>query len=171
MVSGIKEVLVLAPHTDDGELGAGATISKLKAEGARIHYVAFSTCEESLPNGLPKDTLSIEVKAATKELGVDTKNLHILDFKVRYFPRDRQEILEKLIELRSSISPDLVLLPSSTDVHQDHQVIHQEGVRAFKHINVLGYELPWNQFETNARVVSEVSEKNLQNKISGLCSV
>ena len=28
MISNFKNVLVLAPHTDDGELGAGGTIAK-----------------------------------------------------------------------------------------------------------------------------------------------
>ena len=39
---------------------------------------------------------------------------------------------------------DLVVLPNSTDVHQDHQVINREGIRAFKHSSILGYELVWN---------------------------
>jgi hypothetical protein len=29
-------------------------------------------------------------------------------------------------------------------VHQDHQVIYAEGIRAFKNSTLLGYELPWN---------------------------
>ena len=37
-----NRVLVLAPHTDDGELGAGATIAKLIEHGADVRYVAFS---------------------------------------------------------------------------------------------------------------------------------
>ena len=38
-----KNVFVLSPHTDDGELGAGGTISKLNELGANIYYFAFST--------------------------------------------------------------------------------------------------------------------------------
>ena len=26
----------------------------------------------------------------------------------------------------------MVLLPAASDIHQDHQVIHQEGMRAFR---------------------------------------
>lgn len=43
-----KKVLVLAPHTDDGELGAGGFISKLIEEGSEVFYVAFSTAAESI---------------------------------------------------------------------------------------------------------------------------
>jgi LmbE family N-acetylglucosaminyl deacetylase len=48
MLDKIRRMLVLAPHTDDGELGCGATISKLLRKNVEIYYVAFSSCEESL---------------------------------------------------------------------------------------------------------------------------
>ena len=51
-MSSFKKVLVLAPHTDDGELGAGGFISKLIEDGADVYYMAFSTAEESVPEGL-----------------------------------------------------------------------------------------------------------------------
>ena len=41
MLSKYKNVYVLAPHTDDGELGAGGFISKLIEEGANVYYFAF----------------------------------------------------------------------------------------------------------------------------------
>ena len=49
-----------------------------------------------------------------------------------------------LIQLRNDIQPDLVVIPCSQDVHQDHQTIHNEAVRAFRHISIIGYELIWN---------------------------
>ena len=69
MIEKYKNVLVLAPHTDDGELGAGGTITKLLEHDAKVTYVAFSTAEESVPDGLPKDILKTEVKNATGTLG------------------------------------------------------------------------------------------------------
>jgi LmbE family N-acetylglucosaminyl deacetylase len=65
-----KRILVLAPHTDDGELGCGGTISKLAKQGKEVFYAAFSLCEESLPKGLPSNTLEIEMKNATQRLGI-----------------------------------------------------------------------------------------------------
>lgn len=41
MLSAFKNVLVLAPHTDDGELGAGGTINRLIEEGSKVTYAAF----------------------------------------------------------------------------------------------------------------------------------
>ncbi|MER3409204.1 MAG: hypothetical protein C4306_03670, partial [Thermoleophilia bacterium] len=67
---GWKRVLVLAPHTDDGELGCGGTMARLVEEGAEVRYVAFSIAVKSLPPGFPPDTLAREVREATRELGI-----------------------------------------------------------------------------------------------------
>lgn len=49
-----NKVLALNPHPDDGELGAGGTIAKFVEEGKDVYYIAFSTCEISIPNGFAK---------------------------------------------------------------------------------------------------------------------
>ena len=65
-LEAFETILILAPHTDDGELGCGGTIHKLTQLGKKVIYVAFSTCEESVPEGFAPDVLTHEVKAATK---------------------------------------------------------------------------------------------------------
>jgi LmbE family N-acetylglucosaminyl deacetylase len=128
-----KKVLVLAPHTDDGEIGCGGTIAKFLEEGSEVFYVAFSSARESLKqNGFKEDVLIYEVKEATKYSWYKKKNLTIYDYKVRFFFSSRQEILEDMIKLKKKIKPDLVIMPSLKDIHQDHTVIAQEGLRAFK---------------------------------------
>mgnify|MGYP000456925223 CR=1 FL=1 len=67
MLSKFKNVFVLAPHTDDGELGAGGTIAKLIESGANVFYFAFSTAEESLAEGLPEGILKKEVMEAFRD--------------------------------------------------------------------------------------------------------
>jgi LmbE family N-acetylglucosaminyl deacetylase len=137
-------VLILAPHTDDGELGCGGTIVRLIREGHTVYYAAFSVCEESVPKGFPKNALETEVKLATRKLGIKKKNLIIYRFPVRKFNEHRQAILEEIIVLKNKIKPELVFMPSSFSIHQDHQIIYQEGIRALKHNNCLGYDLPWD---------------------------
>ena len=70
-----KNVLVLAPHTDDGELGLGGTINYFIENDVNVYYVAFSTADKSLPGNLPKDILQKEVKLATHKLGIKKENL------------------------------------------------------------------------------------------------
>ena len=69
------------------------------------------------------------------------------DFDVRTFPEQRQDILELLVTLWEEWRPDVVFQPSLHDIHQDHQTIAQEGLRAFKRTTILGYEIPWNNFD------------------------
>lgn len=161
-------VLILAPHTDDGELGCGGAISKFVDEGKKVIYVAFSLCKNSLPEGLAENTLEIEVKAATKTLGIKEENLILFDFEVRKFKESRQEILEELIKLRNRINPDLVFLPCSTDIHQDHQTIYEEGVRAFKQTSILGYEMPWNNISLQTSSFIILNDDNIEIKIKAL---
>ena len=160
--------LVLAPHTDDGEFACGGTIVRLLAESWDVKYVAFSSCEESVPDGYPKDILQREVQAAVGKLGIPKDNLFLHRFPVRRFPEFRQDILEVMVELNQRFSPTLVLLPSTHDTHQDHNVISTEGFRAFKKTSILGYELPWNNltFSTQGFVVLE--ETHLRKKIEAL---
>ena len=126
MVGGWERVLVLAPHTDDGEFGCGGTMARLVEGGAEVRYVAFSNATKSLPEGFPPDTLGREVKEATSELGIPESHLTVHDFEVRTFPQYRQDILELLIELWEDWQPHAVFQPSVHDIHQDHQVVAAE---------------------------------------------
>jgi len=167
-MNDFKNVLVLAPHTDDGELGAGGTISLLLENNAMVYYVAFSTAKESVRDGLPSDILKTEVKNATRTLGIKEENLIIFDYQVRQLNFHRQEILEDLIMLRKKVSFDLVLVPSLNDIHQDHLTVAEEGLRAFKSTSVLGYELIWNNLTFNTTCFVKLEERHLLNKISAL---
>ncbi len=168
MITKFKRILILAPHTDDGELGAGGTISKLIELGANVYYAAFSTAEESVPDHLPKDILKTEVRDATKKLGIKEENLKIYNYRVRNLNYKRQDILENLIQLRNEIKPDLILMPSLNDIHQDHLTIAQEGLRAFKTTTILGYELIWNNLTFNTTSFVKLEDKHIKNKFAAL---
>lgn len=164
----IKKVLVLAPHTDDGEFGCGGSIVKLIENGADVHYIAFSTCEKSVLPKFPSDILITEVKKATGLLGIKKENLHLLKYEVRTFNFKRQEILDDLIRFRDLIKPDLVFMPSLNDIHQDHSTIAFEAVRAFKLTNLLSYEIPWNNFSFKNTNFVILNEKQIETKINAL---
>ena len=164
----LNRILILAPHTDDGELGCGGAIAKFIEQGKNVYYVAFSICEESVPDGFPDNILESEVKEATKILGIKSENLIIKKYPVRLFSNHRQEILDDLIKLKEQIKPDLVFMPSSFDVHQDHNVIHQEGLRAFRNTSILGYEFMWNNFSFNSTSFIIIDDKHLNKKIKAI---
>lgn len=163
-----QNVLVLAPHTDDGELGAGGFIAKLIEAGAKVTYVAFSAAEESVPKHLPKDILKTEVIAATRKLGISKENLIVFGYQVRKLNFVRQEILESLISIRRSGKYDLVLMPSLKDIHQDHSTVAIEGLRAFKNTTILGYELIWNNLSFDTTAFVKLEGRHIEAKYEAL---
>lgn len=167
-MKSISTILVLAPHTDDGEFGCGGTIARYVAQGVRVIYVAFSAAEQSVLPHLPRDILRTEVRKATGELGIAKEDCLVLDFEVRRFPELRQQILDKMIELNAIYQPDMVFLPSANDTHQDHQTIAQEGFRAFKRTTLLGYEVPWNNLDFRTSCFVDLSDEFLNKKINAL---
>ncbi|MGB6082520.1 MAG: PIG-L deacetylase family protein [Xanthobacteraceae bacterium] len=163
-----KRVLVLAPHTDDGELGAGGTIARLYRSGARIMYVAFTGSEESVPSAFDKSVLRTEVLHATAQLGISSDDVKVGFHQVRRLSQVRQEILDELIAIRREFNPDLVFCPSSGDVHQDHAAIHAEALRAFKAVTLLGYELPWNSVGFDGRLFVGLEPADIQAKVRAI---
>ncbi len=161
-------ILVLSPHTDDGEHGCGGSIARFISEGKNVFYVAFSTAEKSVPPEYPRDILKSEVKEATKVLGIKETALILFDYEVRDFPAHRQEILEDIIHLKIDLKPDMVMLPSTCDTHQDHQVIAQEGFRAFKDVTMIGYEAPRNNLSFPTNVFVALTEKDIRLKMKAV---
>ncbi len=167
LVVGRERALVLCPHTDD-EFGCAGTIARLLEANAEVRYVAFSRCEESVPNGLPLDTLEKECRRCTATLGISPRNTEVLGFPVRHFPRVRQEILEHMVKVRNEFEPDIVLLPASSDMHQDHHTVYEEGFRAFKRSTLLGYELPQNLISFHNSTFVALEDRHLVAKINAL---
>jgi LmbE family N-acetylglucosaminyl deacetylase len=159
-----SNLLVIAPHTDDAELGCGGTIARLLEEGTTVHVAVFSGAEDSLPSGAAPGTLIDEFKRAMEVLAIPESRQHIFDYKVRQMPEHRQSVLEALLRLRADVKPDMVLVPSGSDLHQDHHVIHMEARRAFKEVSLLGYELPWNHSTFSTQAFVRIEQRHLDLK-------
>jgi len=164
-VLAYSNVLVLSPHTDDSELGAGGLIARLVSSGARVTVMVFCNAVKSLNVKLLNNTadknniLLTEFKEAANLQKVNTV---ILNYPVRNFDKHRQDILEAMCARRRDY--DLVLTPCAFDVHQDHKVIFEETQRAFKNTTVLGYELPWNHVNFNSPLYIKLSKEHLAKK-------
>jgi LmbE family N-acetylglucosaminyl deacetylase len=167
-IEHFRNVLVLAPHTDDGEFGCGGTMARLIESGVSVTYAAFSTAAKSVPAGFPKDVLRHEVRAATSVLGIPERDLRVYDFEVRTFPTVRQEILEEMIVLQQELQPDCVLMPALVDLHQDHKTIAEEGLRAFKRTTVMAYEIPWNNLNFSHQAYVQLEPRHVEKKVLAL---
>ncbi|GAB4335099.1 MAG: PIG-L family deacetylase [Calditrichia bacterium] len=161
----MERVLILSPHTDDAELGCGGTLSKFIEEGKNILWVVFSTAEESLPAGMPKNMLQEEFLCVTKKLGLKKDQYIINNFRVRRLHEKRQEILEMLIQIRSKFKPDLIIGPSLNDFHQDHAIVAREMIRAFKmSSSIICYELPWNHITFTNQLFFRLDKSHIEKK-------
>jgi LmbE family N-acetylglucosaminyl deacetylase len=169
LLAQFRRALILCAHTDD-ELGCAATVVRLVEAGVAVRYLALSTCEASVPAGFAPDVLTHECRACTAALGLRPEHVELGAFEVRHFPRDRQAVLERLVAVARSYEPDLVLLPASTDTHQDHAVVYQEGFRAFKRATMLGYELPQNLATFHSAAFVAFDERVLRRKLEALAA-
>ena len=163
-----SNVLILSPHTDDTEIGMGGTLSQLCEYDMHIKIIVFCNAVESLPVGYSDQTLISEQYKAASCFGLTRENVDILDFPVRNFDQHRQSILELLIKQRDEFNPSLVFCPAPGDIHQDHQTITNEAVRAFKMKTLLGYTFPWNQISDTANYFVELREQDVNKKIKAV---
>jgi LmbE family N-acetylglucosaminyl deacetylase len=152
-----ENILVVSPHTDDGELAAGGSIGRFVEEGSNVTYIALSA---------PRKELHEECAKCLEVLGVE--NYFILNFPRRRFPEKRQGILQYLFDYNKENKVDLVLTPSTQDLHQDHQTVTNEVMRAFKHSTILGYELPWNNIIFHENCFVALNEKHVEKKLEAL---
>jgi len=167
----MKKILLLSPHTDDAELGCGGSIIKFIEEGNEILWCVFSIAEDSLPADHPKDTLKNEFLEVCSKLKLKESQFNIYNYGVRRLDEHRQDILEILVKIKNDFAPDLVIGPSLNDYHQDHSVIANEMIRAFKTTaSIICYELPWNHMNFTNQMFIRLQKRNIDKKIELLSS-
>src|SRR5881398_3070732 len=109
------DYLVIAPHPDDAELGAGATIALLLSQGARVGVLDL-TDGEPTPHGSP-EIRARETEAATAVLGLSWRgNLGLVNRRLEADLESRARLAGALRQLR----PRCLFAPYWEDVHPDH---------------------------------------------------
>jgi LmbE family N-acetylglucosaminyl deacetylase len=158
-----KRVLFIGAHPDDIELGCGALIHQI-APQTDILCVTLSDNQKNplLTNLVEEHHRSMNV------LGVKRESVVLGQFTTRIFPDARQEILEYFLKLRREFSPDLIFVHSQADIHQDHNTITGEALRAFRGITVLGFDVVRSSYGFFPHFLVEVSEENVNKKIEAL---
>lgn len=161
-------ILVLSPHTDDLEFGCGGMIQQLIKVGHEVAVIVFSKCEKSLiENKMPADMLYKENLKALDILGI--KNITHLGLENRMMFQRRAYILQILFDYNKENDVDLLLIPSVDDLHQDHEVVSKEALRAFRrsHATILMYEgVATDNFDPNYFVL--LTEDELAKKVEAL---
>lgn len=109
------DLLVLAAHPDDAELGAGGTIASHVAQGKRVGVIDFTRGELGT-RGTPEDR-DQEAANSASILGLSLREN--LGFADGFFQNNREHQLA-LIQLIRRYQPEIVLANALSDRHIDH---------------------------------------------------
>ena len=158
-----KKVLFLGAHPDDIEIGCGAFIHHI-AKKTEILCVTLSDNQKNPDLKNVKD----EHLQSMKVLGVSEEKVVFGNFTTRIFQESRQEILEYFLKLRKDFRPDLIFTHSKQDVHQDHNTMTDESLRAFRGITLLGFDVVRSSYGFFPHFLVEVTEEDVNKKIEAL---
>ena len=129
-------VLCVGAHSDDIEIGAGATILEWKAAGVVLD-VYWGVLSAS-------DAREVEARASADDFldGVERARVDTQAFRDGYFPAQSAEIKTWFEKLKGLIQPDVILTHRSDDAHQDHREVNRLTWNTFRDHLIMEYEIP-----------------------------
>ena len=115
MIVGKLDILVLAAHPDDAELGCGGTIAKHLALGHKVGVVDFTRGELGTRGTIAiRDT---EARSSAKILGLTVREN--LNFRDGFF-QDDEDHQKEVAKVIRKYQPEIVLANAMFDRHPDH---------------------------------------------------
>lgn len=158
-----KRTLFLGAHPDDIELGCGALIHHISP----ISDVLCVTLSDNQKNPLLNNVVD-EHYRSMEVLGVPKDKVILGDFTTRIFHDSRQDILEYFLKLRKDFNPDIIFVHSKQDIHQDHNAMTDEALRAYRGITVLGFDVVRSSYGFFPHFLVEVNEADVNAKLNAL---
>lgn len=133
--SNLGTVLCIGAHSDDIEIGAGATVLRLIRDnpGARIVWVVLAA----------SGVRGVEARASAEAFlrGAGGADIRLTAFRDGHFPAHWAEI-KAYFETLKACAPDLVLCHYGADLHQDHRLVSELAWNTFRDHLILEYEIP-----------------------------
>lgn len=158
-----ETVCFIGAHPDDIELGCGALIADI---GDQTNVVCVTLSDNQENPELHDLVQEHDLSMAT--LGVRPENAILHNFTTRRFQAARQEILEVMIGLKNRYHPEVVLVHTAQDIHQDHKTVTEEALRAFRGTTLLGFDVLRSSYGFFPNFLVEVSEEGVRKKIQAL---
>jgi LmbE family N-acetylglucosaminyl deacetylase len=129
-------VLCLGAHSDDIEIGVGATLLQWQAAGARLDVLwcvlAASGPRESEARASAADFLQ----------GAERARVEVHHFRDGFFPAQASDIKAWFETLKGRCQPDVILTHRGDDAHQDHREVSRLTWNTFRDHLILEYEIP-----------------------------
>ena len=163
-LSGIKTVLCLGAHSDDIEIGCGATLRKLTQErpGLAVCWVVFTA----------EGRRRAEAKKSAEEFLRDAGKPQVIvkQFRNGFFPFEGAAIKDFFESLKSRVKPDLIFTHFRNDRHQDHRLISDLTWNTFRNHLILEYEIPKYDGDLGTpNLFVAVGERVAKEKAENLC--
>jgi LmbE family N-acetylglucosaminyl deacetylase len=129
-------ILCLGAHSDDIEIGCGATLLRLLAShpDASVYWIVFSA-EEQRADEARQSARAMLRRAARATIAVE-------GFRDGFFPHEGADIKSYFERLKSLVSPDVIFTHHQADRHQDHRVVAELTWNTYRDHLVLEYEIP-----------------------------
>lgn len=153
-------ILCLGAHSDDIEIGLGATLLGLASSGTRLN-VAWCVASAAGPRAAEAHNSASEFLD-----GVEHSRIELGSFDDTYFPAQSRQIKEWLIEIRGRFTPDIVFTHRKDDAHQDHREMSALTWNVFRDHLILEYEIPkWDGDLGQPNVYVPVTRSAMERKI------
>jgi LmbE family N-acetylglucosaminyl deacetylase len=153
-------VLCLGAHSDDIEIGAGATLLQWKAAGVQLDV---SWCVLSAAGAR-----EAEARASAAEFlaGVECARIEVHGFRDGFFPAQGSEIKSWFEGLKGRVRPDVILTHKGDDAHQDHRETSALTWNTFRDHLILEYEIPkWDGDLGRPNIYMPVAESAMARKV------
>lgn len=155
------DVLLLGAHSDDIEIGAGATILTWIARGALVH-ATWCVASASGPRGA-----EARASAADFLTGAQSANVVTGDFMDGLFPSQETALKTWLMDIRQGSNADVIFTHRRDDAHQDHRTISALTSNIFRDHLTLEYEIPkWDGDLGPMNVYCHIPDQMLARKTS-----
>ncbi len=156
----VRSVLLIGAHSDDIEIGCGATVLRLLEERPSIEltWIVLSA------NGTRRD----EAQASAESFLAAAKSaqIKIEGFRDGFFPYDGAAVKERFEALKEEVSPDLIFCHYGADRHQDHRLVSELTWNTFRNHCILEYEIPKYDGDLGSpNVFAPVSDAQRERKI------
>jgi LmbE family N-acetylglucosaminyl deacetylase len=129
-------VLCLGAHSDDIEIGTGATLLSMMARGVCIDV---QWCVLSGAGEREKEARDSAADFLSKANGV---NIEVMRFPDGFFPQHGETIKAWFEELKRRVDPDVIFTHCRGDAHQDHREVCRLTWNTFRDHCILEYEIP-----------------------------
>jgi LmbE family N-acetylglucosaminyl deacetylase len=158
-------VLCLGAHSDDIEIGAGATLLSWLDQGIRldVHWCVLSGADEREQEAKASATDFLAAAASRK--------IEIMAFRDGFFPEQGEQIKVWFEALKHRVDPDVILTHRGDDAHQDHRQVARLVWNTFRDHLILEYEIPkWDGDMARPNLYMAVSASAIQRKVDLLIS-